>query len=71
MLCLIVGPVHFIIVSNDFIYEAAFLPPPACVFIIMTVWESGFWESGILGKWDFGKVRIGKVGFRESGISGK
>ena len=37
----------------------------------------GFWESGILGKWDFGKVGfvgkmdVGKIGFYESGILGK
>ena len=41
--------------------------------------ESGFWECGIsgkwefrrsgnLGKWDFGKVGIGKVEFWEIGI---
>ena len=35
----------------------------------------GFWESGILGKWDFGnegfwEVGIGKVEFWESGKMG-
>ena len=32
----------------------------------MTLWGSGFWESGILGKWGFVKV-----GFWESGVLGK
>ena len=61
-----------------------------CGFIAYSyihTWESGFQESGILGKWDFGKVSFhkngilgmrdfekmgfGKVGFLESGILGK
>ena len=37
----------------------------------------GFWESGILGEWDFEKVRkvgkwdFGKAGFWKSGLLGK
>ena len=40
----------------------------------MGFWKSENWESGISGKWDFGKVRkveLGKVIFWENAILGK
>ena len=30
----------------------------------------GFWENGILEKWDFGKWEFGKIGFSENEILG-